>query len=321
PAHPLSRDAGRLPDRHLRRLLPDTARAVLRAADLLPARHAEPGLAGQRVHQLRLPLDGHDVRPGAQRAQAGRVPPVHPPAHRRVPGAAGRDHGAAPRPAGRAGPRPCRPGRGAGDAVRVAVPRPPARHRRRRGAAARPAGPPARRGLRAVRRGRPGREDNLLARLAASQAGAGAEEQLGMAVLLFGAGFDSPASMVGLGTRLLLEHPRQAWILAADDELAPNAVGEILRYEPPVQLVARTALEPVELAGTMVEPGSMILGLVAAANRDPAQVKEPEVFDVAREKIPSLSFGAGPHYCLGAHLARMQGEALFPRLLRRGNKI
>jgi cytochrome P450 len=67
----------------------------------------------------------------------------------------------------------------------------------------------------------------------------------------------------------------------------------------------------------MVEPGSMILGLVAAANRDPAQVKEPEVFDVARDKIPALSFGAGPHYCLGAHLAGMQGEALFPRLLRR----
>jgi len=174
--------------------------------------------------------------------------------------------------------------------------------------------------LAAVLAGRHGSEDNLLARLAASQAGAGQEsqeEQLGMAVLLFGAGFDSPASMVGLGAKLLLEHPRQAWMLAEDDELAPNAVAEILRYEPPVQLVARTALEPVELAGTMVEPGSMILGLVAAANRDPAQVKEPEVFDVARDKIPALSFGAGPHYCLGAHLAGLQGEALFPRLLRR----
>jgi cytochrome P450 len=172
-------------------------------------------------------------------------------------------------------------------------------------------------GLAAVLAGRHGSADNLLARLAASQAEAGSEEQLGMAVLLFGAGFDSPASMVGLGTRLLLEHPEQALMLAEDDELAPNAVAEILRYEPPVQLVVRTALEPVELAGTQIEPGSMILGLVAAANRDPAQVKEPEVFDVTRERVPSLSFGAGPHYCLGAHLAGMQGEALFPRLLRR----
>ena len=171
--------------------------------------------------------------------------------------------------------------------------------------------------LAAVLAGRHGGEDNLLAWVAASQAGAGPEEQLGMAVLLFGAGFDSPASMVGLGTRLLLEHPRQALMLAEDDELAPNAVAEILRYEPPVQLVARTALEPVELAGTLIEPGSMILGLIAAANRDPAQVKEPETFDVTRPRVPSLSFGAGPHYCLGAHLAGLQGEALFPRLLRR----
>jgi cytochrome P450 len=171
--------------------------------------------------------------------------------------------------------------------------------------------------LAAVLAGRGGGKDNLLAQVAASQAGAGEQEQLGMAVLLFGAGFDSPASMVGLGTRLLLEHPRQARMLAEDDELAPRAVAEILRYEPPVQLVVRTALEPVELAGTEIAPGSMILGLVAAANRDPAQVKEPEVFDVTRDRGTSLSFGAGPHYCLGVHLACMQGEVLFPRLLRR----
>jgi cytochrome P450 len=172
-------------------------------------------------------------------------------------------------------------------------------------------------GLAAVLAGRHGGEDNLLAQLAASQAGAGEQEQLGMAVLLFGAGFDSPASMVGLGTKLLLEHPEQAFLVTEDDELAPNAVAEILRYEPPVQLVARTALEPAELAGAEIAPGSMVFGLIAAANRDPARVKEPEAFDVTRERVPSLSFGAGPHYCLGAGLASMQGEALFPRLLRR----
>ena len=158
---------------------------------------------------------------------------------------------------------------------------------------------------------------SLLARLAASHAGADEAEQLGAAVLLFGAGFDSPASMVGLGTRLLLEHPRQARLVADEQGIAARAVAEILRYEPPVQLVARTALEPAELAGQLVPAGSMVFGLLGAANRDPAQVKEPEVFDVTREKIPSLSFGAGPHYCLGAYLAGMQGEVLFPRLLRR----
>jgi cytochrome P450 len=164
--------------------------------------------------------------------------------------------------------------------------------------------------------GRPG-QDNLLASLAASHPGADEQEQLGAAVLLFGAGFDSPASMVGLGTKLLLEHPRQARLVADQAEITPRAVAEILRYEPPVQLVVRSALEPAALAGAEIPAGSLVFGLIAAANRDPAQVKEPEAFDVTRAQVPSLSFGAGPHYCLGAYLASMQGEVLFPRLLRR----
>ena len=161
-----------------------------------------------------------------------------------------------------------------------------------------------------------GAQDSLLAELAAGHAGADETEQLGAAVLLFGAGFDSPASMIGLGAKLLLEHPGQARLVAQDPSVAPRAVAEILRYEPPVQLVARTALVPAELAGTRIPAGSMVFGLIGAANRDPAQVKEPELFDVTREKGPSLSFGAGPHYCLGAYLALLQGEVLFPRLLR-----
>jgi cytochrome P450 len=176
--------------------------------------------------------------------------------------------------------------------------------------------------LAAIVAGRPGGlragpEQSLLARLAASHAGADEAEQLGAAVLLFGAGFDSPASMVGLGTRLLLEHPRQARLVADEPAIAARAVAEILRYEPPVQLVARTVLQPAELAGRPVPAGSMVFGLIGAANRDPAQLKEPEAFDVTREKTSSLSFGAGPHYCLGAYLAGLQGEVLFPRLLRR----
>jgi len=162
-----------------------------------------------------------------------------------------------------------------------------------------------------------GDQDNLLASLAASHPGADEQEQLGAAVLLFAAGFDSPASMVGLGTKLLLEHPRQARLVADQAEIAPRAVAEILRYEPPVQLVVRAALEPAGLAGAEIPASSLVFGLIAAANRDPAQVKEPEAFNVTREQVPSLSFGAGPHYCLGAYLASMQGEVLFPRLLRR----
>jgi cytochrome P450 len=164
---------------------------------------------------------------------------------------------------------------------------------------------------------RAGGQASLLARLAASRAGAGEQEQLGAAVLLFGAGFDSPASMAGLGTRLLLEHPGQARLVAEQPGVAAKAVAEILRYEPPVQFVVRTALAATELGGTGIPAGSMVIGLVAAANRDSAQVKEPEMFDVTREPGTHLSFGAGPHFCLGAALAQMQGEVLFPRLLRR----
>jgi cytochrome P450 len=153
--------------------------------------------------------------------------------------------------------------------------------------------------------------------LLASLAGTDEHELVGAAVLLFGAGFDSPASMVGLGTKLLLDHPDQASLVRERPDLASRAVAEILRYEPPVQLVVRAALQPAELEGWPIPAGSMVFGLIAGANRDPAQVKEPEVFDVTRELAASLSFGAGPHYCLGAHLAGMQGEILFPRLLRR----
>ncbi len=163
---------------------------------------------------------------------------------------------------------------------------------------------------------RDGGPENLLASLA-SPAGSDETEQLGAAVLLFGAGFDSPASMIGLGTKLLLDHPWQARLVADQAGLASRAVAEILRYEPPVQLVVRTALEPTELLDIQIPAGSMVLGLIAAANRDPAQVEQPETFDVTREQVSSLSFGAGPHYCLGAYLAALQGEVLFPRLLRR----
>ncbi|HEY1624642.1 MAG TPA: cytochrome P450 [Streptosporangiaceae bacterium] len=153
--------------------------------------------------------------------------------------------------------------------------------------------------------------------LLASLAGTDQQELVGAAVLLFGAGFDSPASMVGLGTKLLLDHPDQARLVRDDPEIADRAVAEILRYEPPVQLVVRAALRPAELEGWPVPAGSMVFGLIAAANRDPAQIKEPETFDVTRAPAASLSFGAGPHYCLGAYLAGMQGQILFPRLLRR----
>ncbi|GAB3685710.1 cytochrome P450 [Actinocorallia lasiicapitis] len=143
------------------------------------------------------------------------------------------------------------------------------------------------------------------------------EEALTQALLLFAAGFDSPVSMVGLGTLLFLDHPDQAWLLRTDPTLARTAAEEVLRYEPPVQLAVRAAYTDTELAGTPIPAGGVVFGLLASANRDPQACPDPDLFDITRPPIRTLTFAAGVHYCLGAPLARLQAEVLFPRLLRR----
>jgi cytochrome P450 len=143
------------------------------------------------------------------------------------------------------------------------------------------------------------------------------EELLGNLYLLFAAGFDSPVSLVGLGTKALLDHPHQAAALRATPWAAATAVEEILRYDSPFQLAVRIATEPSRFGDVDIAPGTPILGLLGAANRDPAHVAEADRFDIARQPVPLLSFGAGAHYCLGAALARTQARVLFPRLLRR----
>jgi cytochrome P450 len=146
----------------------------------------------------------------------------------------------------------------------------------------------------------------------------GDEAYLGDLVLLFGATFDSPASLVGLGAKLLMEHPSQARALRADPSIVDRCVEEILRYEPPVQVAVRVATEPTRFGNTDVAPGTPLLGMVAAANRDPAYVTDPDRFLVTRQPTrPSLAFGLGRRYCPGAAAARTQAQVLFPRLLHR----
>jgi cytochrome P450 len=138
-------------------------------------------------------------------------------------------------------------------------------------------------------------------------------------VLLFGAGFDSSASLVALGAKLLLEHPDQAAVLRQEGPgIVRSGVEEILRYDPPVQIVIRVAGATTRFGDVDVAAGTPILGLIAAANRDPDYVPIPDRFDVTRRPDgPSLAFGLGRRYCPGAALARLQAEVLFPRLLRR----
>lgn len=139
-----------------------------------------------------------------------------------------------------------------------------------------------------------------------------------VAGLVLAAGFETTVNLLGSGTVLLLEHPDQLAVLRERPELWPNAVDEILRYEAPVQVTARFALRELELAGRTVPKGGLVVTMLGGANRDPDVFTDPNRFDVARENARDhLSFSGGRHFCLGASLARLEGEVGLRTLLER----
>jgi cytochrome P450 len=119
------------------------------------------------------------------------------------------------------------------------------------------------------------------------------------------------------GLIALLQHPEQLAAVRADPSLLPGAVDEMLRWWTPVMVFRRTATREAELAGARIEPGDKVVVSFTSANRDEAVFADPDRFDVRRSPNPHLSFGHGPHFCLGAQLARAQMRALFGELLRR----
>ncbi|MGY4709361.1 cytochrome P450 [Mycolicibacterium sp. CBM1] len=130
-----------------------------------------------------------------------------------------------------------------------------------------------------------------------------------IAGLVLAAGFETTVNLLGNGIRLLLNAPDQRAILAADPTLWPGAVEEILRLESPVQLSARVARRDTDVAGARVRAGEMVVLYLAAANRDPAVFDDPHRFDVTRPNAGKhLAFSGGRHFCLGAALARTEGE-------------
>jgi cytochrome P450 len=135
--------------------------------------------------------------------------------------------------------------------------------------------------------------------------------------LLFAAGHETTVNLIGNGFLSLLRHPEQWRMLCDDPSLIPNAIEEILRFESPVQAVARTVAEPVELSGVNLEPPAIVVSLIGAANRDPAVFENPDRFDIARKDLRPLSFGGGIHFCLGAQLARIEAAVVFETVLRR----
>jgi cytochrome P450 len=134
-------------------------------------------------------------------------------------------------------------------------------------------------------------------------------ELQGIAGLVLAAGFETTVNLLGNGIRMLLDAPEQLRTLSQRPQLWPNAVEEILRLESPVQLTARVALTDTEVAGISVKEGALVVIYLAAINRDPAVFAEPHRFDVERANAGRhLAFSGGRHFCLGAALARAEGE-------------
>jgi cytochrome P450 len=133
-------------------------------------------------------------------------------------------------------------------------------------------------------------------------------EMQAMCALLLVAGFETTVNAIGNGVLALLGHPDQWRALCADPAgLAPRAVSEALRFDPPVQLTERLALEPMELEGQAISRGQSVLPLIGAANRDPEAFDHPDTFDLHRDgTTDNLAFSSGIHYCAGQPLARLE---------------
>jgi pimeloyl-[acyl-carrier protein] synthase len=142
-------------------------------------------------------------------------------------------------------------------------------------------------------------------------------ELLATSILLLVAGHETTTNLIGNGLLALLRHPDELARLRAHPELVPSAVEEMLRYDSPVQATVRVTTTTVELGGQAIPPGALVIAMIGAANRDPEVFPEPDRFDVGRADNRHLSFGFGPHFCLGAPLARLEGEVVFRTLLAR----
>jgi cytochrome P450 len=144
------------------------------------------------------------------------------------------------------------------------------------------------------------------------------DELIAMVSLLIFAGHETTSNLIGTGMLMLLDNPEQLAKLKADLSLVPPTVEELLRYNGPVTTPApRFAIEDVEMDGKTIRRGDMVMVALAAANRDERQFTNPDELDIARSLNRHIAFGQGIHYCLGAPLARLEGEIAFTTLLRR----
>ena len=169
------------------------------------------------------------------------------------------------------------------------------------------------RDLASRRRASPG--DDLLSALVAEELSEA--DLIATCVLLLVAGHETTVNLIANGTLALLRAPDQLAYFRDNLDEAPAVVEELLRYDPPIQLSARAALDDVEIAGQPIRRGEMVMLLLGAANRDPDVFDDPDRLDLTRAPERHLAFGLGIHFCLGAPLARLEGQIALSRLVHR----
>jgi pimeloyl-[acyl-carrier protein] synthase len=178
------------------------------------------------------------------------------------------------------------------------------------------------RGLIAERRAAP-RDDMLSALIAAEEAGdkLNEEELLATCILLLVAGHETTVNLIGNGTLALLRHPAELRKLRENPGLIGTAVEELLRFDGPVQRTARIPSEDITIGGQTIGKGEMVMPFLGAADRDPTQFPDPDRLDITRADNRHIAFGMGIHFCLGAPLARMEGQIAINTLLARLPKL
>ena len=146
-------------------------------------------------------------------------------------------------------------------------------------------------------------------------------EILGFFQLLVVGGQETTANLITNAMLCLLEHPQQLALLRSRMELLPLAIEEVLRFRSPLAWLMRTPTQPVELSGQTIQPGQLVLPMIGSANRDENHFPAADKFDISRQENPHLAFGHGPHFCLGAPLARLEARIALTDLLANLDQI
>ena len=164
------------------------------------------------------------------------------------------------------------------------------------------------------------RDDLITALVQAEEAGDKLTEQelVGTIALLLIAGYETTVNLIGSGALAMIQHPEQRSLLEKDPTLAPTAVEELLRYTSPLDMASqRFAREDLTINSVKISQGDLVVAVLGSANHDETQFSEPERFDITRQPNKHLAFGQGAHFCIGAPLARLEGQIALTTLFRR----